>query len=67
MTHKQENYGGYTAIDELCANNENELKEKVDTWLKGVIDIINKPLTQCEHCNGTGYIDEIKKIELNQN
>ncbi|EGT3945311.1 TPA: hypothetical protein KOR49_002195 [Clostridioides difficile] len=67
MTHKQENYGGYTAIDELCANNENELKEKVDTWLKGVVDIINKPLTQCEHCNGTGYIDEIKKIELNQN
>ncbi|EOE7205221.1 TPA: hypothetical protein SOK69_001689 [Clostridioides difficile] len=65
MTHNQKNYGVYTAIDGMYANNENELKEKIDTWLKGVVDIINKPLVQCEHCNGTGYIDEIKKIDIN--
>ncbi|HEB5000151.1 TPA: hypothetical protein R0E49_000663 [Clostridioides difficile] len=47
----------YTTIEAMYANSENELKEKVDTWLKGVIDIINKPLTQCPHCSGTGYID----------
>lgn len=61
MTHNQQNYAGYTAIDAMYANSEDELKEKVDTWLKGVIDIINKPLESCPHCNGTGYIDEIKK------
>ncbi|WP_394869617.1 hypothetical protein [Clostridioides difficile] len=57
MTHKQKNYASYTAIEDMYANNENELKEKVDTWLKGVIDIINKPLTKCSCCGGTGYID----------
>ncbi|MCC0783547.1 hypothetical protein IR152_10720 [Clostridioides sp. ES-S-0108-01] len=61
MTHNQCNYDGYTAIDAMYANNENELKEKVDTWLKGVVDAINKPLESCPHCNGTGYIDDIKK------
>ncbi|EMH2709959.1 hypothetical protein SI855_002707 [Clostridioides difficile] len=34
------NYDEYTAIDAMYANNENELKEKVDTWLKG--DLNNK-------------------------
>ncbi|MCC0670567.1 hypothetical protein [Clostridioides sp. ES-W-0016-02] len=64
MTHNQRNYDGYTAIDAMYANNENELKEKVDTWLKGAIEIINKPLELCPHCNGTGYMDEIKKIKI---
>ena len=65
MTHDQENYRGYTAIPELCANNEAELKEKVDAWLEGLMEIINKPLCQCEHCHGTGYIDEIKAEGFN--
>lgn len=61
MTHKQENYRGYTAIEPLFANSEDELKEKVDKWLKELINIINKPLELCPHCNGTGYKDEIIK------
>lgn len=61
MTHKQENYKGYTAIEPIFANSEDELKEKVDKWLKGLIDMINKPLELCPHCNGTGYKDEIIK------
>lgn len=60
MTHAQERYRGYSTIPELCANNEEELKEKVDTWLESLLAIINKPLCQCPHCQGTGYIDEIK-------
>ena len=61
MTHDQEKYRGYTVIPEMFANSEAELKEKVDTWLESLIGIINKPLCQCPHCNGTGYIDDIKK------
>ena len=48
-------------IPEMCANSESELKEKVDKWLDGLIEIINKPLCQCPECRGTGYIGEIEK------
>jgi hypothetical protein len=61
MTHEQEKYKGYSVIPEMFANSEAELKEKVDIWLEGLMEIINKPLCQCPHCQGTGYIDEIKK------
>ena len=60
MTHDKEKHGSYSVIPEMCANSEAELKEKVDTWLKGLIEIINEPLCQCPRCNGTGYIGEIK-------
>jgi hypothetical protein len=61
MTHEQEKYKGYSVIPEMYADSEAELKEKVDTWLEGLMEIINKPLCQCPHCQGTGYIDDIKK------
>lgn len=61
MTHDQRRYDNYSVIPEMCADNETELKEKVDTWLESLIEIINKPLCQCPHCQGTGYIDEVKK------
>jgi hypothetical protein len=65
MTHDQENYKGYTSINGMFANSEHELKEKIDTWLIGLISLINKPLHQCEHCCGTGYIDEVEIINKN--
>ena len=61
MTHEQEKYKGYTVIPEMCADSEAELKEKVDTWLESLIEIINKPLCQCPHCQGAGYVDKIEK------
>ena len=66
MTHKQENYKGYTAIEPMYANNEDELKQKIDTWLKELITAINEPLVQCTHCNGTGYEEKIIKIDTNK-
>ena len=65
MTHDQENYRGYTAIPELCANSEAELKEKLDMWLEGLMEVINRPLYQCPHCHGTGYMDDIKTEGFN--
>jgi excinuclease UvrABC ATPase subunit len=61
MTHDQRRYDNYTVIPEMCANSEAELKEKVDAWLEGLMEIINEPLCQCPQCQGTGYIGEIKK------
>lgn len=62
MTHAQERYKGYSVIPEMYADSEAELKEKVDTWLESLMEIINKSLCQCPHCKGTGYIDDIKKL-----
>ena len=66
MTHDQEKYKGYTSIEPMYANNEYELKQKIDTWLKELIIQINKPLVQCQHCNGTGYEGAITKIDKNK-
>ena len=65
MTHDQENYRSYPSIEPIYANNETELKEKVNTWLKYVIDEINKTLSVCECCNGTGYKEDIEVIDIN--
>jgi hypothetical protein len=62
MTHAQKRYENYTVIESIYADNEAELKNKIDEFLKNLMEIINKPLTMCLHCNGTGYTDEVKKI-----
>lgn len=61
MTDDKNRYQGYPVIPEMTANSEAELKEKVDTWLEGLMEIINEPLCQCPHCKGSGYIGELKK------
>lgn len=65
MTNDQENYKGYTAIEGMFANSEAELKQKVDLWLETLIGIINKPMQQCPHCKGTGYVGEPERINKN--
>ena len=57
MTHTGVNYKSYTPIKELFADNENDLKSKIDELLDGIMATINKPLVQCPNCNGTGYKD----------
>lgn len=61
MTHEGDKYKGYTVINGIVAENEFELKEKLDNMLESLINLINKPLELCKECNGTGYID-IKDI-----
>lgn len=63
MTHDQSKYNNYTVINSIFADNELELKNKIDEFLSHLIDIINQPLIMCEHCNGTGYQTEIDKIK----
>ena len=55
MTHDQKKYQSYTVLQGLFAQNEHELKEKIDTFLSDLIETINKPLKLCPHCNGSGY------------
>lgn len=59
MTHDQERYKGYTAIEPLYGESEDDLKYKVDLWLCELVAKINQPLELCPHCKGSGYLDEI--------
>lgn len=63
MTHDQRKYDNYTVIQPIFADNEQELKNKIDSFLDNLITIINQPLVMCSHCNGTGYTTEVKKIK----
>ncbi len=56
MTHKGENYKGYTPIDDLIADDEKELKNKIDKLCKDTIEKINEPLIICPECKGQGVI-----------
>ncbi len=65
MTYSPKNYKGHTPIKPIHANSEKELKEKIDNYLKRVIEYINKPLIECDNCNGKGYINMKEKFDLN--
>lgn len=58
MTHSQANYDGYTSIPAMIGENIEDLKEKVDKYCKQLIDVINKPLVDCSHCDGRGVLVE---------
>lgn len=63
MTPAQENYKGYTAIPAMYASSEAELTEKMNEWLTYLMSIINAPLEECPHCNGTGLCGEVARVE----
>lgn len=62
MTHKGDNYKNYTAIKGFEGKDEKDLKEKIDYYLKCLIECINKPLTECPKCKGNGVIIDEKVI-----
>lgn len=64
MTHTGKNYSGYTPIQPITANSQQELKDKIDNYLEELMAYINEPLIECEHCKGMGYVNKIEKFEL---
>lgn len=64
MTDNQQNYKGYTAIKAITANNEQELKDKIDFFLEDLMRHINEPLIACSCCEGKGYLNESLKSKL---
>ena len=51
-------YKGYEAIKGFEGANVEELKQNIDEFLADLMEKINKPLTDCPHCNGMGVICE---------
>lgn len=60
MTSEKSHYQGYPIIKGFTANNEQELKNKIDSYLKELMDAINAPCKECSNCNGIGVIFDSK-------
>lgn len=56
MTHSEANYKGYTSIEPFSGNNEEELGDNIKEYLDELMENINKPLKECQHCKGRGVI-----------
>lgn len=52
---------GYTVLAGISGKNQKDLEDKVDKYLEEAIRIINKPLEECSHCDGTGCVNIEKK------
>ena len=61
MTPASKAYKGYTPIQGFEAKTQKELKKKIDIYCEELIDFINTPLAECNHCNGNGVIVTDKK------
>jgi hypothetical protein len=60
MTHAGREYEDYTVIKGFEGKDQTDLKQKIDFYLKNLIEFINKPLIDCPVCKGMGVIkDEI--------
>lgn len=64
MTHEEANYQGYIAIKGFIGDNQTDLKNKIDTFLKDIIEFINEPLVECKVCGGNGVI--LDKFNINK-
>lgn len=56
MTSATKKYRDYTILKDLTANSFEDLKDRLDEYLKDLMHTINTPVDECEHCKGTGHI-----------
>jgi len=49
-------YNSYPVVKPFSANNQNELEEKIQTYLDDLMKKINEPIKYCKCCKGTGVI-----------
>lgn len=62
MTNAEDRYKGYTVIQGFKGDSLSDLYNNIKTFLDDLMNHINAPLIECEHCNGYGHIkEEIKK------
>ena len=57
MTQTRDTYDGYPLMPPMTADNQEELNEKVNEYLKELIEFINEPLIECKCCKGRGIIN----------
>lgn len=60
MTTQQKPYNSYTPISSYSANSLKEMQEFIQSYLAALMEEINKPVQECQHCGGTGHLIEGK-------
>jgi hypothetical protein len=56
MTHESSNYRNYTPIKGFRGESLSDLAENIKLFVDELMEHINTPLTECEHCSGCGVI-----------
>lgn len=56
MTNTESNYKGYTPIEGFSGKSLEDLVENIKSFLQELLDVINRPVSECKVCNGTGHI-----------
>ena len=57
--HNGGGYTGYTCIEPWEADNLQELYDNMKQYLSDLMEEINKPVIECQHCNGLGCITKV--------
>jgi len=51
-------YQTYRVIKGFRGETQEDLKNNIDNYCKGLIEFINKPTASCPYCKGRGIINE---------
>lgn len=57
--HNGGGYTGYTCIEPWEADSLQELYDNMQKYLSDLMEEINKPVIECQHCNGLGCITKV--------
>lgn len=49
-------YQSYPIVEPFSGKDYEDLKNNIDTFLHNLMEMINEPVTECEHCKGRGVI-----------
>lgn len=52
-------YDGYTCIEPWEADSLQELYDNMQKYLSDLMEEINKPVIECQHCNGLGFVTKV--------
>ncbi len=56
MCHESKGYQSYTPIKGFSGSSLEDLVNTVKNYLQDLIDYINMPVAECQHCGGTGHV-----------
>lgn len=65
MCHEAKGYQSYTQIKGFSGSSLEDLVDTVKNYLQDLIEYINMPVAECQHCSGTGHVIT-KNFDMNK-